>query len=139
MKTSENDNEVEQAIDKNVTDVYETLTPEQLHIIGQTWQLLAANGSFVSPDEIAIRLQTSPDKVASLLRKFGAEFDQKDNILGFGLTLVTTSHIYEVNGHKLYTWCAADALIYPVVLKRTARIESPDPMTGEDTGQRNTR
>jgi alkylmercury lyase len=131
MKNSEKDNEVEQAVDKILTDFYENLTPDQLHIIGQTWQRLAANGSPVSPDEIAIRVQTSPDKAASTLRKFGAEFDKRGNILGFGLTLVTTPHIYEANGHKLYTWCAADALYYPVILKQTASIESSDPVTGE--------
>jgi alkylmercury lyase len=76
-------------------------------------------------------LQVPPDEVTSILNKFGAEFDQEGNILGLGLTLVTTPHIYEANGHKLYTWCAADALYYPVILKQTASIESSDPVTGE--------
>jgi alkylmercury lyase len=129
MKNSAN---VQQTVDKFVTELYENLAPEQeqRHIIGQMLRLLA-NGSPVKPTEIALRLQASPDKVTSTLRKFGAEFDQDGNILGLGLTLVTTPHIYEVNGRKLYTWCAADALIFPVILKQSVRIESSDPVTGK--------
>jgi alkylmercury lyase len=130
-KNSENDN-VEEAVEKIVTDVYESLTPDPEHrcIIGQTLQLLS-NGSPVTPDEIASQLQASPEKVTSTLRKFGAEFDKEGNILGLGLTSVTTPHVYKLNGRKLYTWCAADALAFPVILEQTAHIESSDPVTGD--------
>lgn len=123
---------VQQAIDRIATDVFETLIPEkkQRHIFGQTLQLLA-NGSPVPVDEIAIRLQVPADSVISTLRGFGAEFDKDGNIIGVGLTLVPTPHIYEANGRKLYAWCAADALSFPVMLNQTGHIESPDPITGE--------
>jgi alkylmercury lyase len=129
MKTENDD--VKQAISKIMADVYETLTPKQLGVIGQTLQLIAANGCPVTPDEIATHLQASPDKVRSTLNKLGAEFDQEGKIVGVGLTLIPTPHVYEVNGQKLYVWCAADALAFPVILKQTARIESPDPVTGK--------
>lgn len=45
--------------------------------------------------------------------------------------MVTTPHIYKANGHKMYTWCAADALYCPVIFRHTASIESSDPVTGE--------
>ncbi|AIF84719.1 Alkylmercury lyase [Candidatus Nitrososphaera evergladensis SR1] len=127
-----NGNEVQQAIDKIATDIFESLIPEQeqRRIFGQTLQLLA-NGCPVPPDEIAIRLQVLTDKVISTLRGFGAEFDKDGNVLGVGLTLVPTPHVYKVDGRKLYTWCAADALLFPVMLNHTAYIESPDPVTGE--------
>jgi alkylmercury lyase len=130
-KNSENDN-VEEVVKKIVTDVYGSLTPDPEHrrIIGRTLQLLS-NGSPVTPDEIASQLQASPGKVTSTLRKFGAEFDKEGKVLGLGLTLVTTPHIYKVNGRKMYTWCAADALAFPVILEQTAQVESSDPMTGE--------
>lgn len=123
---------VQQTVDRIVTEVYENLAskPEQRHIINQMLRLLA-NGSPVKPAEVAKHFQASPDKVTSTLRKFGAEFDQEGNILGLGLTLVTTPHIYEVDGRKMYTWCAADALAYPVILKQNVRIESSDPVTGK--------
>ena len=130
-KNSENDN-VEEAVEKIVTNVYRSLTPDLEHrlIIGQTLQLLS-NGSPVTSDEIACQLQASPEKVTSTLRKFGAEFDKEGNILGLGLTLVTTPHVYKVNGRKMYTWCGADALAFPVILEQTAHIESSDPVTGD--------
>jgi alkylmercury lyase len=130
MITSKNEN-VEEAVKKIAKDTFETLTrsPEECRIIGQTLQLLAANGSPVTPNDIAIHLLVSDDTVTSVLRRFGAEFDPEGNILGLGLTLLPTPHIYRVNGRKLYTWCAADALVFPVILKQSVHIESSDPVT----------
>jgi alkylmercury lyase len=121
-----------QAIDKIATDVFESLIPEQeqRRIFGQSLQLLA-NGCPVPPDEVAIHLQVPTDKVISTLRSFGAEFDKNGNIVGVGLSLVPTQHVYKVDGRKMYTWCAVDALLFPVMLKHTAHIESPDPVTGD--------
>jgi alkylmercury lyase len=123
-------NDSEQAIDKILADIYESLGSERRHIVGQVWQLLA-NGYPVPPDEVAVRLRISSDSVTAALEEIGAEFDKEGNIVGFGLTLVPTRHVYEVDGRKLYTWCAADALGFPVVLKQNANIESPDLVTGE--------
>lgn len=128
----ETNSNVQQAVDKIATDVHERLTPEreQRRIFGQTLQLLA-NGCPVPPDDVAIRLQVTPDRVISTLRSFGAEFDKDGNIVGVGLTLVPTPHIYKIDSHKLYAWCAADTLSLPVILKQNAEIESSDPVTGE--------
>jgi alkylmercury lyase len=38
--------------------------------------------------------------------------------------------VFKVNGREFYVWCAADALSFPVILKQTAHIESPDPISG---------
>jgi alkylmercury lyase len=123
---------IEQATDEILTDAFENLhiKQDQWRIIDKTLQLLS-NGCPVPPDEIAIRLQVPPDTVISILRGFGAEFDEEGNILGVGLTLVPTPHVYEVNGRKLYTWCAVDALLFPIMLKHTAHIESLDPISGD--------
>lgn len=128
----ETNSNVQQAIDNIATDVFESLIPEQeqRRILDQTLQLLA-NGLPVPPEEIAIRLQVTPETVISTLRSFGAEFDKEGNILGVGLTLVPTPHVYEANGRKLYIWCAGDALLFPIMLKHTAHIESLDPVTGD--------
>jgi len=131
-KQKETNSNVRQAVDKIAIDVHEKLTPEreQRRIFGQTLQLLA-NGRPVPPDDVAIRSQVLPDRVISTLRGFGAEFDKEGNIVGVGLTLVPTPHVYKVDGRKLYTWCAVDALSLPVILKQNAEIESSDPVTGE--------
>jgi alkylmercury lyase len=122
----------QQTIDRIRNDAFENIFPEQdeRHILGKTLELLA-NGCPVLPDEIAIVLGVSLEKVLSTLRSFGAEFDKEGNVLGVGLTLVPTPHAYEVNGRKLYTWCAVDALLFPIMLRHTAHIESRDPITGE--------
>lgn len=122
----------QQIVDKIMTEVYENLVPEpeQQNTIKQILRLLA-NGSPVKPTEIATHLQISLDKVTSTLKKFGADFDKEGNILGLVLTLVPTSHIYKFNGRKMYTWCAVDALMFPVILQQTAHIESSDPVTGK--------
>jgi len=124
---------VQQATDEIPTEVFENLLIEQDRrgIIGKTLLQLLTNGYPVPPDEIAIRLQITPQTVISTLRSFGAEFDKDGNIVGVGLTLVPTPHVYEVNGSKLYTWCAVDALLFPVMLNHTAHIESLDPISGE--------
>jgi alkylmercury lyase len=124
--------DVQQALDKIRTDAFENFIPDQdqRRIVGKTLELLA-NGCPVLPNEIAILADVSPEKVISTLHGFGAEFDKEGNILGFGLALVPTPHAYEVNGRKLYTWCAVDAMLFPVMLGHTAQIESHDPVSGE--------
>jgi alkylmercury lyase len=131
-KTVENDQEKTNTNVKQAFDKIATLTPEQVQrrILGQTLKLLA-EGNPVTPDDIATNLQVSPDEVTSTVRRFGAELDQEGRIVGLGLTLVPTPHVYKVNGRKLYTWCAADALSFPGILKHTASVESNDPVTGE--------
>lgn len=128
----ETNSNVQQAIDKIAIGVHESLTPEreQRRIFGQTLQL-PANGCPVPPDDVAIRFQVPPDRVISTLRGFGAEFDKDGNIVGVGLTLIPTPHIYKIDSHKLYAWCAADTLSLPVILKQNAEIESSDPVTGK--------
>lgn len=123
---------IQQALDKIRTDAFENIVSDQdqSHIVSKTLELLA-NGSPVLPDEIAILAQASPEKVLSTLHGFGAEFDKEGKVLGLGLTLVPTPHVYEANGPKLYTWCAVDALLFPIMLGHTAQIESHDPVTGE--------
>jgi alkylmercury lyase len=58
------------------------------------------------------------------------EYDNLHRIVGWGLTLNPTPHRYVVDGRLLYTWCAADTLLFPAILGKAARIESPCPTTG---------
>jgi alkylmercury lyase len=41
------------------------------------------------------------------------EYDEQRRIVGWGLTLNPTPHTFVVDGHRLYTWCAADTLMFP--------------------------
>ncbi|HZD58257.1 MAG TPA: organomercurial lyase [Anaerolineales bacterium] len=86
-------------------------------------------GKPVSPERIAAHLRLTQAEVATLLR--GAELDQDGNLVGLGLSLVPTSHSYRIHGRQLYTWCAFDAIMFPIFHQANVEIESPDPISGE--------
>jgi len=69
-QTKENLGVQQQASDEILTDAFENLHIEQdrWRIIDKTLQLLANGGYPVPPEEIAIRLQVTPDMVISTLR-----------------------------------------------------------------------
>ncbi len=52
------------------------------------------------------------------------EYDDEHRIVGWGLTLIPTPHTFVVDGHRLYTWCAADTLMFPAIIGRPAHVES---------------
>jgi alkylmercury lyase len=58
------------------------------------------------------------------------EYDDDRRIVGWGLTLNPTPHTFFVDGHRLYTWCAADTLMFPTILGCRAHVESTCPATG---------
>jgi alkylmercury lyase len=94
-------------------------------------QRLLMEGHAVPPEAIAARLDIPQDEVATLLRQLGAELDVRGHLVGWGLSVVPTRHSYRVNGRQLYTWCAADAITFPIFHRLSAEIESPDPISGE--------
>ncbi|WP_216215712.1 organomercurial lyase [Amycolatopsis aidingensis] len=69
------------------------------------------------------------------------EYDEQGRIVGAGPILRPTRHRFEIEGRRLYTWCAMDTLVYPRLLGRPARITSachalgtPIHLTIDDTG-----
>lgn len=58
------------------------------------------------------------------------ETDEQGRVVGYGLTLRATPHRFEVDGHRLFTWCALDTLMFPTLLGVTARVESSCHATG---------
>lgn len=91
------------------------------------------NGQSVSITQLADNLHLSDDKVFEILQQLpDMEFDQQGDIVGMGLSLKPTSHHFQVNGHTLFTWCALDALIYPVTLGQAAQVSSNCPVTGDE-------
>ena len=74
---------------------------------------------------------TVDDVRRSLAAVPDTEYDDQGRIIGQGLTLRPTPHRFTVAGQELYTWCALDTLIFPALLKATARVESSSPVSGE--------
>jgi len=60
------------------------------------------------------------------------ERDGDGNVVGIaGLSQNQHAHRFTVNGIRLATWCAWDALFLPVMLQQTALVTSRCPVTGE--------
>ncbi|NKE70233.1 organomercurial lyase MerB [Candidatus Manganitrophus noduliformans] len=108
----------------------ESLFPDKIGLFHPLLRLLA-KGSPVALGQIAATLHLFPSDVAAALGMLrNVEFDQDGNIVGAGITLNPTRHRFEVNGRKLFTWCAMDTLIFPMILNQTARVASTCPATG---------
>jgi alkylmercury lyase len=107
--------------------------PVLVRSIFQLMRLLL-DGEPVSAERFAASAEMSGAEAREVfddLRSWGAEFDEVGHFVGAGLTLVPTPHRYAVDGRQFYTWCAGDAILFPLVLGHTATIASPDPVSGE--------
>lgn len=85
----------------------------------------------VTPDDLAAATGRSVEEVrAGLGALADTEYDEQGRIVGHGITLNPTPHVFEVGGHRLYTWCALDTLIFPAVIGQSVRVSSPCRVTG---------
>jgi alkylmercury lyase len=93
-------------------------------------RLLAA-GAPVQLEQIATAAGVRVDEVEALLRgQPGTDWDEQGRLLGFGLTQRPTAHRLIVSGRDLYTWCAMDTLLFPLILEERAIAQSRCPATG---------
>ena len=82
-------------------------------------------------DQIVADMGIDREDAYRSLRKW-AERDADGDVFGvIGLSLNDTPHHFYVNGTRMSTWCAADALFVPAVLGRAATVESKSPVSGE--------
>lgn len=92
---------------------------------------LLADGEPVALDQLASAAGWSVEDVeAALSAQASAEHDEQGRLVGFALTLRPTTHRFTVDGRTLFTWCASDTLMLPVMLGRPALVESTCPQTG---------
>ena len=91
---------------------------------------LLAWGRPVEVSEVAGELRMPLKETKAFLTRMGAELDAQGNLVGLGLTSVPTRHAFQVDGHDLYTWCAGDTLLFPLMLGKTANVVSTDPVSG---------
>lgn len=90
---------------------------------------LLAHGKPVTVTEVATAAGVDVADVSNAPAGHDIEYDAQHRIVGWGLTLNPTPHSFIVNGHHLYTWCAADTLLFPAILGCRAHIESRCPTT----------
>ena len=92
---------------------------------------LLAEGRPVSPVVLADRLGWPAEHVASIVQGCSdTELDQFGQIVGWGLSLLPTSHQFRLGERTLFTWCALDTLMYPAILGLAADVSSRCPVTG---------
>lgn len=90
-----------------------------------------AAGQPVAREKLAAILRWTKEEVDGALRQIRSiEFDDHGDIVGYGLTLLETGHELELAGRRLYTWCALDALMIPVMLESVAKVRSSCAATG---------
>ncbi len=89
------------------------------------------NGQPVRIDYLASVSNMSHESVKlTLLSLPYVEYNQAGNIIASGLSLPPTPYLFQVGCKDLYTWCALDTLMYPVLLGQQANVESLCPNTG---------
>ena len=93
---------------------------------------LVAEGRPVALERIAAEADMSVEEIDSWLRaQPGTDWDDRGRLLGFGLTQRPTRHRYILDGRVLFTFCAADTLMFTPILGRPAAVESSCPTTGQ--------
>jgi alkylmercury lyase len=90
---------------------------------------LLVHGAPVTVAELAAAAGIEVDDLRDAPAGQDIEYDEQHRIIGWGLTLNPTPHSYTVDGQRLYTWCAADTLLFPAILGGPAQIESHCPTT----------
>lgn len=90
-----------------------------------------ALGSPVTRADLVKATGRSPSEVDGALARVPSIEYADGKIVGAALTLNETPHAFEVDGKRLYTWCALDALILPAILGKVCRVVSSCPATGE--------
>lgn len=92
--------------------------------------LLAQGRPVTAADLAGATGRPEPEVQQSLSRQGDLETDEQGRVVGYGLTLRPTPHEFEVDGNRLYTWCALDTLMFPTMLDRTAHVTSSCHATG---------
>lgn len=93
---------------------------------------LLAEGEPVEVARLAAEAGWPVERMQAALGAFpGVDWDDRGRVAGLGLTLRPTQHRFEVGGHILFTWCAMDTLVFPLLLGRAAHVESACPATGQ--------
>ena len=128
MKQTESSLKVD--IEKSFKNLFESIDKEKWPLFLKVQKQLLG-GNPLDVEIVANILCVSVEETTQIVRQFG-ETNQDGKVVAFaGISIIPTPHSFKVNGKQLYTWCAADAVIFPLFLDISAEIESTDPMNGE--------
>lgn len=121
---------VETPLDHLATAIAQSTSWERMEYFLPLMRLVAL-GEPVSLEQLATVLRRPEAEIAEVLRQFeDLVIDSEGRVVGAGLSLQPTPYHFEVNGHRLFTWCALDTLIFPAWLRLPAQVASVCPVTG---------
>ena len=111
---------------------YINLSSEKQQISSKIYNLLS-EGNPVSIEDVANSLGMNNVRVKSITDEWsGIYYNDDGNIIGYwGLAVEKMGHRFKLDDKTLYTWCAWDTLFIPQIIRKTAKIESRDPLTKE--------
>jgi hypothetical protein len=95
---------------------------------------LLAQGDPVTPAALAAQAGVDEAVVVQTLDGWPGVFrDDHGHLVGFwGLAIPEMGHHFHAEGGKpIHAWCALDPFLIVPVIRRPARVESRDPVTGE--------
>lgn len=107
------------------------LTQQDITKILRPMVRLIARGKPVELTELAEQTEFTVGQVSSWLHgQSGTDWDSQGRLVGFGLTQRTTPHRFTVADQQLFTFCAADTLLFTPLLGSPTKVESTCPTTG---------
>lgn len=117
---------------RSLVNAFPKLDETEKRVALATYRRLA-RGVPASPEEIARDAGSDAEKVREILGGWPGVFtDDAHRVIGFwGLAIPKMKHGFEVDGVRLFTWCAWDTLFLPELLGKTARVESACETSGE--------
>src|SRR5262249_8324506 len=120
----------------NEADLADLVTTIADRLCGENEQICVALirqlalGQPVSAARLAATIAMEQPTVDALLQQMSdIEYDGAGNVVGFGLSLIPTSHQFTINGQTLYTWCALDTFLYTALLGQPSEVLSCCPVT----------
>lgn len=119
------------SLDELARRLAQRLVDDHSTLCRQLLRLLAEHAQPISLEALATTLHVPIEEAAATVRKIpDLEFDAAGHLVGMGLSLLPTPYQFFLGERRMFTWCAFDTLIYPVLLGREARIESRCLVTG---------
>lgn len=104
---------------------------EFVRLAPHLWRELITTGQPVEPERLAALAGIPLDEALALLREFGEWDPDGQRVVGGGVSLLETQHRYDTDGRTVWTWCAPDLFVVPIVLGASARVQSPCAATGD--------
>jgi len=115
-----------------LVELFPKLNEKEQRIAARLYKLLA-QGRPIKHEYLAESLKMTTQEIDDVVDNWsGVYHDEKKTVQGFwGLALPEMKHRFLVEGRQLFTWCAWDSLFIPRIIGKTAKVQSPCPITGE--------